>query len=36
VDGQPWDKKAPAPALPEQVIRETGARYAEALRILTR
>jgi phosphoribosylaminoimidazole-succinocarboxamide synthase len=35
VDGQPWDKKAPAPALPEQVIRETGARYAEALRILT-
>jgi phosphoribosylaminoimidazole-succinocarboxamide synthase len=36
VDGQPWDKKAPAPSLPEQVIRETGARYAEALRILTR
>jgi phosphoribosylaminoimidazole-succinocarboxamide synthase len=35
VDGQPWNKKAPAPALPEQVIRETGARYAEALRILT-
>jgi phosphoribosylaminoimidazole-succinocarboxamide synthase len=36
VDGQPWDKKAPAPPLPEAVIRETGARYAEALRILTR
>jgi len=35
VDGQPWNKKAPAPPLPEQVIRETGARYAEALRILT-
>ncbi|MCU0921196.1 MAG: phosphoribosylaminoimidazolesuccinocarboxamide synthase [Burkholderiaceae bacterium] len=35
VDGQPWNKKAPAPALPEPVIRETGARYAEALRILT-
>ena len=35
VDGQPWNKKAPAPALPEQVVRETGARYAEALRILT-
>jgi phosphoribosylaminoimidazole-succinocarboxamide synthase len=35
VDGKPWDKKAPAPPLPPQVIRETGARYAEALRILT-
>ena len=35
VDGRPWDKKAPAPALPEQVIRETASRYAEALRILT-
>jgi phosphoribosylaminoimidazole-succinocarboxamide synthase len=35
VDGQPWNKKAPAPALPEPVIRETGVRYAEALRILT-
>jgi phosphoribosylaminoimidazole-succinocarboxamide synthase len=35
VDGQPWNKKAPAPALPEPVIRETTARYAEALRILT-
>jgi phosphoribosylaminoimidazole-succinocarboxamide synthase len=35
VDGRPWNKKAPAPALPEPVIRETGARYAEALRILT-
>jgi phosphoribosylaminoimidazole-succinocarboxamide synthase len=35
VDGRPWDKKAPAPALPEPVIRETASRYAEALRILT-
>ena len=35
VEGKPWDKKAPAPPLPPQVIRETGARYAEALRILT-
>ena len=35
VDGQPWNKKAPAPPLPEPVIRETGSRYAEALRILT-
>ena len=35
VDGQPWNKTAPAPALPEAVVRETAARYAEALRILT-
>jgi len=35
IDGQPWNKKAPAPPLPEPVIRETGSRYAEALRILT-
>ena len=35
VDGQPWNKKAPAPALPPQVVSETAARYAEALRILT-
>jgi phosphoribosylaminoimidazole-succinocarboxamide synthase len=35
VDGQPWNKTAPAPALPEPVVRETAARYAEALRILT-
>jgi phosphoribosylaminoimidazole-succinocarboxamide synthase len=35
VDGQPWNKKAPAPPLPPLVIRETAARYAEALRILT-
>ena len=35
VDGRPWDKKAPAPALPDAVARETAARYAEALRILT-
>ena len=35
VDGQPWGKKAPAPSLPPEVVRETAARYAEALRILT-
>ena len=35
IDGQPWNKKAPAPPLPDTVIRETGSRYAEALRILT-
>ena len=35
IDGRPWDKKAPAPPLPEAVIHETAARYAEALRILS-
>jgi len=35
VDGRPWNKTAPAPTLPPQVVRETAARYAEALRILT-
>ena len=35
IDGQPWNKKAPAPPLPDTVARETAARYAEALRILT-
>ena len=35
IDGRPWDKRAPAPPLPEAVARETAARYAEALRILT-
>ena len=35
IDGRPWNKKAPAPPLPAEVVRETGARYAEALRILT-
>jgi len=35
IDGRPWGKKAPAPPLPLTVVRETAARYAEALRILT-
>ncbi|MDL2307374.1 phosphoribosylaminoimidazolesuccinocarboxamide synthase [Desulfovibrio sp. OttesenSCG-928-C06] len=32
---QPWDKTPPPPALPEQVIAETAAKYREAYRILT-
>ena len=35
IDGRPWDKRAPAPALPEAVIRGTAERYAQALRVLT-
>jgi phosphoribosylaminoimidazole-succinocarboxamide synthase len=30
-----WDKKPPAPILPEMVVRETSAKYREALRLLT-
>jgi phosphoribosylaminoimidazole-succinocarboxamide synthase len=35
VDGQPWNKQAPAPALPADVANATAARYQEALQRLT-
>jgi phosphoribosylaminoimidazole-succinocarboxamide synthase len=36
VAGQPWNKRAPAPALPAAVIEQTAARYREALdRLIT-
>ena len=35
VDGRPWNKRAPAPALPRDVISLTAARYREALACLT-
>ena len=35
VDGAPWNKRAPAPALPRDVIEATAARYREALARLT-
>ena len=35
IDGQPWNKTAPAPHLPAQVIEQTAAKYQEALAILT-
>jgi len=35
VDGQPWGKRAPAPALPADVIEKTAAKYREALQRLT-
>jgi phosphoribosylaminoimidazole-succinocarboxamide synthase len=35
VDGQPWNKQAPAPALPEDVVQKTAAKYREALLRLT-
>ena len=31
VDGQPWNKRAPAPALPAEVVEKTAAKYREAL-----
>ena len=35
IDGQPWGKKAPAPALPAEVIANTVQKYEEALQRLT-
>ena len=35
VDGKPWDKTAPSPALPKDVIEKTAAKYQEALVRLT-
>ena len=34
VDGKPWNKTAPAPALPAEVIAATAERYASAARLL--
>jgi len=31
VNGQPWNKRAPAPALPAEVVEKTAAKYREAL-----
>ena len=35
IDGQPWGKTAPAPALPAEVVTQTAAKYREALLRLT-
>src|SRR5690606_25786153 len=35
LETQPWDKKAPAPALPADILARTAEKYAEALRRLT-
>jgi len=35
VDGKPWNKTAPAPALPAEVVANTAAKYREALQRLT-
>ena len=35
VDGRPWNKQTPAPALPAEVVARTAAKYREALQRLT-
>jgi phosphoribosylaminoimidazole-succinocarboxamide synthase len=35
LEAQPWDKKAPAPALPQDVIDRTRAKYIEAYERIT-
>jgi len=35
IDGRPWDKRPPAPLLPDDVIRHTASTYREALERLT-
>ena len=35
IDGQPWNKQAPAPALPNEVALKTAAKYRKALQRLT-
>jgi phosphoribosylaminoimidazole-succinocarboxamide synthase len=35
IDGKPWNKRAPAPALPAEVIEKSAAKYFEALARLT-
>lgn len=35
LEGQQWNKKAPAPRVPQDVLDQTSAKYAEALRLLT-
>jgi len=34
LETQPWDKKAPAPKLPADVLAKTSEKYKEALRLL--
>lgn len=36
LEAQDWNKQAPAPRLPKDVLDKTAAKYAEALRLLTK
>lgn len=35
LESLPWDKTAPSPKLPQQIVDETSARYQEAYRLIT-
>ena len=35
LESQPWNKKAPAPKLPDEIAEKTADKYSEALRMLT-
>jgi len=35
LEAQPWNKKAPAPKLPADVLKKTSEKYQEVLRLLT-
>ncbi|MBI3615376.1 MAG: phosphoribosylaminoimidazolesuccinocarboxamide synthase [Candidatus Omnitrophica bacterium] len=35
LEGLSWDKTPPAPALPEEIVRKTSAKYLQALAVLT-
>jgi phosphoribosylaminoimidazole-succinocarboxamide synthase len=35
LETQPWNKKAPAPRLPPEILAKTSEKYREALRLLT-
>ena len=35
LDGLDWDKQAPGPLLPDEVVDATSARYLEAYRLIT-
>ncbi len=35
VEGRPWNKRAPAPPLPHEIVARTAQRYREALQCLT-
>jgi phosphoribosylaminoimidazole-succinocarboxamide synthase len=36
LETQPWNKKAPAPKLPAEVLKKTSEKYQEVLRLLTK
>jgi phosphoribosylaminoimidazole-succinocarboxamide synthase len=35
LETQPWDKKAPGPALPADILAKTSEKYVEVQRLLT-